>query len=185
MFITIAEWQRPYEDYLYGNARPLTPPSKTSSPSQDRGRAETRAPPPVNSNAAAPQTAPRASSGNPSQSQQGTKKTDTMPARQTRAQAAKTSAQANKPGTTTAAAAAASANTTTAHKSTTADAKVKKQGAAAAVKPREPTSQDLDISQFLTMNCYGPYNVEDPEHMAFFLRIVLTLMLELSDPVER
>jgi hypothetical protein len=111
--------------------------------------------------------------------------TDTEPARQTRAQAVKTSAQANKPGTTTGAATAASTNTTTAHKSTTADAKVRKQAVTAATKPKKPPPQDLDISQFLTMNCYGPYNVEDPEHMAFFLRIVLTLMLELSDPVER
>jgi hypothetical protein len=191
LYITIAEWQRPYENYLYGNARPSTPPSKTASPSQDRGRTETGAPsptPPVNPDAVAPQTEPRASSGSGSQSQQGAKKTDTKPARQTRAQTAKKAAQTNKPGTTTAvaaAAAAASANTTTAHKSTTADGKVKKEGAVAAVKPKEPTPEDLDISQFLTMNCYGPYYVGDSEHMAMFLRNVLTLMLELSDPVER
>jgi hypothetical protein len=50
--------------------------------------------------------------------------------------------------------------------------------------PRVATPEDLDAGNFLVMHCYGPYSVGNPGHLRFFMRNVLALMLELSDPWE-
>lgn len=47
----------------------------------------------------------------------------------------------------------------------------------------EATQEELDARNFLTMSCYGPYEVTDRKHMAIFLRNALALMMELSDPI--
>ncbi len=48
--------------------------------------------------------------------------------------------------------------------------------------PRNATSEDLNEGNFLIMNCYGAYSLDDPQHVRLFIRNVLALMLELSDP---
>lgn len=47
---------------------------------------------------------------------------------------------------------------------------------------RDATPEDLDEGNFLVMHCYGPYSVGNPGHLRSFMRNVLALMLELSDP---
>ncbi|KAH6622979.1 hypothetical protein F5144DRAFT_657020 [Chaetomium tenue] len=110
LYLTVGEWGKGYETYLSGGGlRPETPPSKNSSPTQNRGRADA-------------------------------KPTTTGPEPQPQADPAR------------------------------------------AVGPRQPTPEDLDEGNFLVMNCYGAYSLDDPQHLRLFIRNVLALMLELSDP---
>lgn len=123
--MTVAEWGKGYEDYLYGQARPPTPPSQGASPSQNVGRSK----------------ADPLAGGNDS---------TILPSSQLRPQTPQqtitTSSTASSPDT-----------------------------------PRDPTEEELDEGNFLTMNCYGPYDVEDPGLMGAFIRNLMALMLELSD----
>ena len=111
MYITVGEWGKGHESCLSGGGpRPVTPPSKNSSPSQNRGRA-----------AAKPATTP--------------------PEPQPQASLAQTAG------------------------------------------PRIATPEDLEEGNFLIMNCYSAYSLDDPQYVRL-LRNVLALMLELSDPWE-
>jgi hypothetical protein len=206
LYITIAEWGRGYEEYLYGKARPPTPPSKTASPSQDRGRQEARpaaTPPtargssqtipsaPVKPKSGAPNVGVQTGGGrgsSPSQrlsqaqqhasghvtdkSSERTKRTAESPSK-TAAQPKDTSEQPKTAGQGGKPAAGVAAARTTA-------SPVRKPAAV----PTGPTDEEKDSGQFLTMKCYGAYETKDPMHMAMFLRNVLALMLELSDPLD-
>lgn len=110
MYITVGEWGEGYKSYLGGGGpRPVTPPSKHSSPTHNRGRADA--------------------------------KSATTPA--------EPQPQANL---------------------------------AQTAGPKEATPEDLNEGNFLIMNCYGAYSLDDPQHVKLFIRNVLALMLELSDP---
>ncbi|AEO68741.1 uncharacterized protein THITE_2053475, partial [Thermothielavioides terrestris NRRL 8126] len=131
LYITIGEWGRGYEEYLLGGRRPETPPSRTSSPSRNRG-----------------------------------------PAKAARV-AARTAAAGPAPG----------APVNAESKSTAPGQKQPKAGSDPG-REFEATAEDLDPDNFLIMNCYGPYNLQDRQHVGAFIRNVLALMLELSDPWE-
>ncbi|KAK3303574.1 uncharacterized protein B0T15DRAFT_496114 [Chaetomium strumarium] len=141
LFITISEWGQAYERYLRGGSRPVTPPSKNSSPSQNRGRTATAA-------AMATQQTASWSTGPTAEAATGT----------TAAEPASTKAAATGPGT--------------------------KEATESARHGNKATAEDLDDGNYLIMNCYGPYSLDDKRHVTIFLRNVIALILEVSDPWE-
>jgi hypothetical protein len=43
------------------------------------------------------------------------------------------------------------------------------------------STSELDDTNFLIMNCFEPYMIDDSGHLGAFLRNVVALMLELTD----
>lgn len=55
------------------------------------------------------------------------------------------------------------------------------QGEKQGVELKRGTEEDLDRNNFLVMNSFGPYSVEDKGHMKAFIRNVLALVLEVME----
>ena len=196
LYITVAEWGREYEEYLYGRARPRTPPSQTASPSQDRGRPEAR-PVQANPGTSAQEPSGALRGGSPPQRQpqaRGQSRAAVTQAQQSRAPPKKTAKRPKKAevqdgqGSNTATQIGnppAQISNAASQAGNPIAARYAGRTEAAGTGPPPATGEpSLTPDSFLVMKCYGPYSVDDAGHMAMFVRNVLALMLELSDPMD-
>lgn len=165
--------ERATESTFEGGARPATPPSQTTSPSQNRGRSSEAAAPNAAASSSVSITQPvpvkPSHGGGSSQKQQifartaGPKTAATRTAARTTTNSlAKDTAKTASNSSTQAATRAMPPETVQPKgfaESGTFTTEQQETEAKAARGTREPQAEDLDPGNYLTMNCYGPYSV--------------------------
>ncbi|KAK4121375.1 hypothetical protein N657DRAFT_635946 [Parathielavia appendiculata] len=129
LYLTVGQWGKGYERYLHGEHRPLTPPSKTNSPSRNLSWGRTDAKPAAAAAGGASPPRPRT----PNRAQQAQAKTTTSPAR---------AASPQKPG------GQSPSDTTRANPASRtkaqSPARAQQTGKDAAAQRRDATDEDLD-----------------------------------------